>query len=440
MATAEQTDKMEKQTKIVGCETYLVDVPVSESVFPFSVSYGKICGLKRVFLKIEAVDQNNKSYLGWGEASPLYPYSNETALSVFELLKMNYGNVLKGCNIKSENKDSVRDSIEQIIGRLGKYLSRERLNFTQNAIDFALYDIGGKIAEVPTYMLLSEREDFTPVGVCWSTSAGNIPKAVADTENYARRGYAIKIKLNGDIDADVDITKRVLETAYSINQKAAIRADANAAYNPVGFAEFCRRVKESVDSKIIQSSGFYVEEPIDTREYGIDEYVNVISTSPFRTMADETLYTVDDAVNLISRTKGCGTLEKLMFNIKVQKVGGLRNAMIVGNMARENNIPIMIGGMFPSSYGKIANCHYAIALGGIMESDGLHPSGDYVDVNNPVITNREQLEVVKDGERITKVFENLRGFGGDINEGILKRHSIKVDLGKYYADFEGFRI
>ena len=154
-------------------------------------------------------------------------------------------------------------------------------------------------------------------------------------------------------------------------------------------------------------------------------------------MADESLYTLEDAHKLIDLA---GDSKKLLFNVKVQKVGGLMNAMKVAALAKEKGIEIMIGGMFPSSLGKLANCHYALAIQDFLESDGIHPSLDYIPENRSVVSNISQLEIVANGKRDLSVFGDKPGFGAIVSEQMIMDHVINVGLSNYYPDFSGFKI
>lgn len=431
---------------ISHCQAYLVDVPVRTRVrhgpsapFPFGVSYGVMTGLKRVFFEIDGLLADGSTIQAFGEASPIYPYSNETPLSVFELLKLYYANHLKGQTISIDDPAAAKCDVSAIISRVEKYLSRERLNFTQAAIDYALHDLTAKAFGLPVYALLSNTPDLSPVRACWSTnSLASIKENVREAEKFNKRGYAIKIKLNGRPDEDARRTSAIIDALPDTG--ASVRADANAAYSPKSYLIYSKAVSERVGIDEIGRLNFYVEEPIDTRNYGRRALIDLLAVSPFRLMADETLYTLEDASYLVGEAVRAGVVEKLLFNIKVQKVGGLKNAMLVAEIARRHNIPIMIGGMFPSSYGKLANCHYAIAVGRVLDSDGVHPSRDYIDSDRPVIDNLDELECMVDGCRDMTVFQGRPGLGGQIDTDLLKRQSIKVDLDGYYPDFNGFRI
>lgn len=434
------------QMKIEECRVYLVDVPVKtktdhgpDAPFPFGVSYGSMSGLKRVFLELRARKSNGGLVSGFGEASPLYPYSNETALSVYELLTLYYSGYLTGLTVAEGDRFAAKRDIDAIICKAEKYLSRERLNFSQAAIDYALHDLAGQALGIPVYALLTGEPDLSPVRACWSTnSRASVEDNIREARTYGGRGYAIKVKLNGRLEDDVRRTCAVIKAMDG--QGDSVRVDANAGYSPEGYLVYARRVAGAVGEADIERINFYVEEPIDTRDRGRQAFVDLLGVSPFRLMADETLYTRDDAVFLIEECSRAGSIDKLLFNIKIQKVGGLKNAMEVAELARKHRVPIMIGGMFPSSYGKLANCHYAIAVGKVLNSDGVHPSRDYIDPDLPVILNLEKLELMADGRRVMSIFQNLPGFGGCVDLNLLQQNSIQVDWGDYYPDFRHFKI
>ena len=437
---------MNDKVTIEACRVHLVDVPVKtkdkygpQAPFPFGVSYGVMKGLKRVFLELRARKDDHSLVLGFGEASPFYPYANETPLSVYELLTFYYSNYLKGQSISIQDKYRAKEDLDRIIERAEKYLCRERLNFTQAAIDYALHDLAGRALNIPTYALLTDHPNLSPVRACWSTNSNvTAEESVAEAKRFNEKGYAIKIKLNGD---PVDDARRTIGIIQALaGDAASVRADANAGYSPPGYLAYTQEVTQVLSQEETNRVNFYVEEPIDTRDYGRQAFIDLLSASPYRLMADETLYTLDDAKALVEAGKKAGRTDRLLFNIKVQKVGGLKNAMKAAQIAKDNGIPIMIGGMFPSSYGKLANCHYAIAVGQVLDSDGVHPSGDYIDPKDSIIRNLEKLERMENGYRRMDVLEKRPGFGGEVILAALKRNAIRFNFGGYYPDMYEFKI
>jgi len=431
---------------IVDCRTYLVDLPLKtkdkhgpQAPFPFGISYGTVKGLKRVFLELIARRSDGCEIRGYGEASPLYPYSNETPLAVYELLTLYYSEYLKNQRVALNDKNAALRDLDRILDSIEKYLGSERLNFTQTAIDYALHDLVGRALGIPVYELLTSSPNLKPVRACWSTSSkSSIDENVLEAKRFSSIGYAIKIKLNGIPDEDARRTIRILESLA--DESAVVRSDANAGYSPDAYLQYAKLVETAIDGEKIRRFNFYIEEPIDTRKFGKAAFIDLLAISPYRLMADETLYTLQDAIFLAEESRKRGLVNKILFNVKVQKVGGLRNAMKVAQLAQTNNIPIMIGGMFPSSYGKLANCHYAIALGDVLDSDGIHPSRDYIDEENSLIFDLNAIEIMENGYRSLDVFQNRPGFGANINMDIIKRNLIYIGLEKYYPDFSDFKI
>jgi len=437
------------KARITSIDTYLVDVPVKtkkefgdEGVFPFTVSYGSLEGLKRVFLKLEATTDEGNRYVGWGESSPLYPYSNESALSVFEMLKSYYSPALQGVIIDGSTPQKAKERVDEVLTAIEPFCAGERLNFLQTAIDYALHDLAGRITNTPVFKLLnpdanSEQVQGTP---CWSISCRDkdFDAEIEASKKFAKKGYALKLKLGSDLDSNILATVALLNLYGNGDYfNIRIRADANAAMSPAEYREYEEKVSQAVKPDVLNRVQFYVEEPIDTKRYGYQALGDLIRSSRWEIMADESLYTLEDAHRLIDLA---GDSDKLLFNVKVQKVGGLRNAMKVAALAKEKGIEIMIGGMFPSSLGKLANCHYALAIEGFLESDGIHPSLDYIPESHSVVSNISELEVVADERRDLSVFGDKPGFGAIVSEQMIKDHLINIDLSQYYPDFSGFRI
>ena len=103
---------------IEHCNAYLVDVPLrtqekygADAPFPFGVYYGTARGLKRVLLELSARRSDKSVVRGFGEASPFYPYSNETALSVYELLTFYYATYLVGQTIALHSTEAAKKDV-----------------------------------------------------------------------------------------------------------------------------------------------------------------------------------------------------------------------------------------------------------------------------------------------------------------------------------------
>lgn len=437
-----------KPAEIIGTETFLVDVPVkkkedySDGTFPFSVSYGTLLGLKRVFLKLDARTETGAIVSGWGEASPLFFYSNETPLGVYCVLN-DYGDYfLKGKLIDVNEPATAKNSIDQILIGINPYCAAQRANFVQTAIDYALYDLAGRLTDTPVYKILNPHADDSIVAQpCWSISCDerNFQREIAGAEGYAKRGYGLKLKVGHNLEDSIQATIAFL-SHYGPEQYPGIklRVDPNSGMSVQAYHDFEAAVTAKVSAERISAVDFYVEEPIDTRQAssrleGLKIFADLVRDSRWRIMADETIYTLEDVQELI-KLSGAGA-NKLLFNVKVQRLGGLNIAMTVAELAKQHQIPVMIGGMFSSSLGKVADCHYALAIQEFMSSDGLHPSLDYVPAAAAVVSNIEELEIVREGKRILSVFSGRPGWGAEINEELIRAQAFQIAIPNYYPDF-----
>ena len=303
--------------------------------------------------------------------------------------------------------------------------------------------MAGKLTSTPVYQILNPEADATVTGqVCWSMSCNDdyFQQEIDAVEQHAKNGYGLKLKLGHNLDANIAATVALLQK-YSAEKFPGIklRVDANSAMSVEQFRAYENGVSAKINPQQLAAVDFYIEEPIDTRAYGrrrdgLRQFAELIKDSQWRIMADETIYTLDDVHDLIGLTEDC--TGQLLFNIKVQRLGGLSRAMKVAELAQRHQIPIMVGGMFPASLGKVVNCHYALAVGDFLPSDGLHLSSDYVPEGMSVVRNIDHLEKMDHRKRRDlSVFRGRPGFGAEIDEDLVKNFSFDVGIDGYYPDF-----
>lgn len=428
---------------IIAVEPYLVNLPVSERVFPFNISYGAITGLRRVFVKITTVDGNGLEHCGWGEAAPIYPYSSETPLGVYGLLKNEYARTLRGVVLDLGSATAARDSVMGVLDVLSGYLSNIGLNFTQTAIDMALFDLAARVNKVPIFKILSPGlERKTPYGVraCWSTKIDTPQNVAANTFEFAAKGYSVKVKLGGDAAHDGAICLAAVDAALSAGGVPSVGADANGGFAIEDYWTLEQHLLEAVGQDTLNSIDFFIEDPIDLKKYTLVDLVRLIRETNFRIMIDESLSSLEKAGELIAQAMEHGILNKLLFNIKIQRVGGFRNAMVMADLARRYDIPMMLGGIFPSAYGKQANCHFAMLYDGLLPSDGVDPSTDYIGEETLVVEDLRQRETMRSGYRDLSWVVDSVGMGVTVDEEKLRQHALPVDLAAFEPDISNFRI
>lgn len=191
----------------------------------------------------------------------------------------------------------------------------------RNALDCALWDLEAKQAGEPAWRLAG-RERLDPVKTCYTISLGP-PEAMAEAARAAARRPMLKLKIGGADDLDrVEAVRRAAP-------KARLVVDANEA---LSFDDLRRLAPEfsRLDVKLI-------EQPLKAGE---DEALEGYD-SPVLLCADESLHTRAELPTCAARY-GC-------INIKLDKAGGLTEALALAAEARARGLEIMAGCMVATS-------------------------------------------------------------------------------------------
>jgi L-alanine-DL-glutamate epimerase-like enolase superfamily enzyme len=289
------------------------------------------------------VEVKYNEHTGYGEAAPS-PYYGESVETVLACVAMFAGNL-------GDDPFLIEDIMHQLDKIIGLNPSAKA------AVDMALYDIMGKILNVPLYKLLGLNPARTPhtsftIGI-------DTPMEMAKKALVAQHYPILKIKVG---------TKHDLETIQAIRDvtDAVLRIDANAAWTP----------KEAI--KNIQAMLPYnielVEQPAPTHDLAGLKLVR--ENVPLPVIADESCITVEDIPRIAECADG--------INIKLTKCGGLHHALKMIHVARAHNLRIMFGCMIESSLGITAAAH-------------LTPLVDYADLDgNLLIDNDPYMGVTVD--------------------------------------------
>lgn len=278
---------------------------------------------------------------GLGEAAPSEHYGEyrETVLATLALLGDDLG------------EDPL--ALEDILSHLDR---RIRLNpSAKAALDMALYDLVGKLLNVPVYKLLglsaarTPRTSFT-IGI-------DTPENMARKALVARDYPVLKIKVG--TKNDVANLKAIREVS-----NAVIRVDANTAWTP---KEAVRAINELAEYNIE-----FVEQPVQPHDLAGLKYVR--EHVPLPIITDESSITVEDIPRVAECTDG--------INIKLMKCGGLRHALKMIHVARAHNLSIMLGCMIESSLAITAAAH-------------LSPLVDYADLDGHLLVDNDPYSGVQ---------------------------------------------
>jgi L-alanine-DL-glutamate epimerase-like enolase superfamily enzyme len=297
---------------------------------PFRISRGVQYTSPNAIVQI-----NHEDYTGYGEASPAeyYGESLETVLACVTLFAGNLGD------------DPF--VLEDILERLDTII---RLNpSAKAAVDMALYDIIGKMLNVPLYKLLGlnpAHAAHTSFTIGLDTPANMAKKAL-----LARDYPILKIKVG--TKHDIEILKAIREVS-----SAVIRVDANTGWTP---KEAIKNINALAPYNIE-----FVEQPIPAADLAGLKLIR--DNVPVPIIADESCVTVEDIPRVADCIDG--------INIKLMKCGGIRHALKMIHTARAHNLRVMIGCMIESSLAITAAAH-------------LTPLVDYADLDGNLLIDND---------------------------------------------------
>lgn len=226
-----------------------------------------------------------------------------------------------------EDVDGVLAAIRQISGAIEAGLSRADLQrrmapgAARNAVDCAMWDLEAKRAGVRAWQLLG-RSRLDPVKTCLTLSLDTPPKMAEAARAQARRPL-LKLKIGGADDLD-----RVAAVRHAAPRTRLI-VDANEA---LSFDEL-RRLAPAfarLDVKLI-------EQPLAA---GRDEELEGYE-GPVPLCADESLLSRAELA-ACARRYACA-------NIKLDKAGGLTEALALAADARAAGMIVMVGCMVATS-------------------------------------------------------------------------------------------
>lgn len=244
------------------------------------------------------------TYTGRGEGTPIY-YEGETAQLCVEAIEM-----------RAKQKREI--TREDLLGSMMEGAAR-------NALDCALWDLESQQTGKPIWELAGLPEPKPLVTAI--TISLNSPEIMArDAAEAVSKGYKLlKVKIDGQGDAD-----RVAAVRQSAPD-ARILIDANEAWEEDDILPCLREMAEFGVELVEQPVAAGFEDDLDGLQ------------SPVPLCADESCHTSEDLDRVKSSFQAV--------NIKLDKAGGLTEALRLRKVAEEAGLEIMVGCMLSSSLG-----------------------------------------------------------------------------------------
>lgn len=237
--------------------------------------------------------------------------------------------------------------IESVRSRVEDGVSREALQDllpacpARNAIDCALWDLEARRSK-RSVASLAGLPPSRPVQTVYTLSL-DTPAAMAEAARANRRMPVLKIKLGGEGD---DARVAAIRAAAADSR---LIVDANESW-PAGDVE--RLLQRMTDLGVAM-----VEQPLPK---GRDERLAAIHR-PLPVCADESCGSREDLPRLVGRYD--------MINIKLDKTGGLTEALALARAGREAGLRLMVGCMVGTSL-AMAPAHLVAQLAELVDIDG----------------------------------------------------------------------
>jgi len=317
--------------RITKVETWPVTMQLAE---PYTIAYETIEATTNVFFRLET----NRAIIGYGCAAPDEQVTGETVESVMQSAR----DVVIPAMLGS---DPLRPAM--LLDRLKPSLQSQPSVLA--AVDMALFDILGKVSNLPLWRLLGGFRDRIRTSV--TIGILQEKETVERARELVSRGFKC-LKLKGGIDLQSDIVK-ILKVREEVGKGIELRFDANQGYT---VAESFRFVKETRRARLE-----LIEQPTPK---GQPELLGQVSGGvPIPVMADESIKSLRDAFRIAR-----GRLAD-MVNVKLMKVGGIAEALHINSVARAAGLEAMIGCVDEAALSIAAGLHFALGRPNVIYAD-----------------------------------------------------------------------
>lgn len=193
----------------------------------------------------------------------------------------------------------------------------------RNAVDAALWELEADRAGVPVWQVAAIDAPH-PVITTFTLGADD-PEAMAAAARGWAEARAIKVKLTGDDDLDAARVRAIRAARPDV----WLGVDANQGYS-------IDRL-DALVAVLVEANVALLEQPLKRgREADLDGY-----SSPIPLAGDESILTLADVESAKGRFD--------VINIKLDKCGGLTEALMMADLAEELGLGVMVGNMVGTS-------------------------------------------------------------------------------------------
>jgi L-Ala-D/L-Glu epimerase len=304
-----------------------MSIDVREEIWPLKQPF-RISRGSRNDAQVIVVTVGDGKHAGRGEGVPLARYNQSTASALAQIESI------------SSAKNLDRQRLQELLPA----------GAARNALDCALWDLEAKISDKRVWELVNIL--VVPEVETSFTISLDTPEKMAAAAKTNAKLPILKLKLGGD-DADLARVRAVADAAPA----ARLLIDANESWSPEHYREIVPALKGLGVDLIEQPFPAHADEVLEALDH------------PIPVCADESCHTTADLSRLTNRYD--------VINIKLDKTGGLTEALSLREHARESGFKLLIGCMVCTSLG--------IAPARLLAS-----TADWVDLDGPLLLARDR--------------------------------------------------
>jgi len=302
-------------------------IDVQEEIWPLKEVF-RISRGSRTEAQVVVVTISDGEYIGRGECVPIrrYNQSGESVIAQIESIQ--------------DIGDLDRNKLQQLLPP----------GAARNALDCALWDLeakrsGKRVWELANIPVISEV-------VTSFTISLDTPKKMGAATKASSTSPILKLKLGGD-SWDLSRVKAVREAAPS----SRLIIDANESWSPEHYRKIVPALKKLGIELIEQPFPADADEVLESLDH------------PIPVCADESCHTSADLPRLMNRYEA--------INVKLDKTGGLTEALRLCECARESGFNVLIGCMVCTSLG-------------IAPARLLATFAEWIDLDGPLLLARDR--------------------------------------------------
>ncbi|MEM6802326.1 MAG: enolase C-terminal domain-like protein [Bacteroidota bacterium] len=293
--------------KITLVHAYRVRIP-----FSFSIDHNlkkRACTESLIL-----VLHSSEGHMGYGEATPREYVTGESSEQLWQLIQ----------DLVKEWQSPEISSLEDIRSQSAAFAQKFPFPSLICAWETALLDVWGKHAKLPIQEMLGpqpiEEAQYSAVFPYLETT--KLIKWLSKMSQLGMRQIKVKVGQEDDL-------AQLKEVRKQLDAEVDIRVDANRAWT---YEEALTKLEILADLGVS-----CIEEPLKKEDIG--RLAELVNTSPIPILLDESLASLEEAQHYAREIAA----DKILFNLKISKLGGLFKSSEIYHFARQKGISCQLG-------------------------------------------------------------------------------------------------